>query len=68
MVETPRKTKAGERVAFTFAEFAEKIGKHRSWVYRMVGSGKIRAITGYGAAMIPASEIERIFGNSGGVA
>jgi len=33
-----------------------------NWVYRQVQKGRIRAITGFGAAMIPASEIERIFG------
>lgn len=53
----------GERVAFSFAEFAEKTGKHRTWVYRQVKAGKIKAVTGYGAAMIPATEITRIFGS-----
>lgn len=41
------------------------IGKHRSWVYRQVAKGRIRAITGYGSALIPASEIQRIFGEGG---
>lgn len=39
-------------------------GKERTWVYRQVQKGHIRAITGFGAAMIPASEIERIFGEA----
>ena len=52
----------GERVAYSFAEFADKVGKERSWVYRQVSKGRIRAITGYGAALIPATEIDRIFG------
>lgn len=38
------------------------VGKERTWVYRQVAKGRIRAITGYGAAMIPASEVQRIFG------
>jgi hypothetical protein len=38
------------------------VGKERTWVYRQVGKGRIRAITGFGSAMIPASEVERIFG------
>ena len=54
--------KTGERVSYSFAEFAEMVGKERTWVYRQVSKGRIRAITGYGAAMIPASEVERIFG------
>ena len=62
MSTTERKKKIGERVAYSFAEFAEKVGKERTWVYRQVSKGRIRAITGYGAAMIPASEVQRIFG------
>lgn len=54
--------KPGERVSYSFAEFADLVGKERTWVYRQVSKGRIRAITGYGAAMIPASEIGRIFG------
>lgn len=56
-------TTKGGRVAFTFSEFAAKCGRDRGWVYRMVRSGKLRAVTGYGVAMIPATEIERVFGN-----
>jgi hypothetical protein len=54
--------KKGERVSYSFAEFAEMVGRERTWVYRQVAKGRIRAVTGYGAAMIPATEIERIFG------
>lgn len=43
-------------------------GKERTWVYRQVAKGRIRAITGFGSAMIPASEVERIFGATGGAA
>ena len=52
----------GKRVSYSFAEFAAMVGRERTWVYRQVGKGNIRAITGYGRAMIPATEIERIFG------
>lgn len=62
MVTTKRAKKPGERVAYSFAEFAEKVGKERTWVYRQVSKGRIRAITGFGAAMIPAIEVDRIFG------
>jgi hypothetical protein len=56
-----KRTKTGKRVSYSFAEFADMVGKERTWVYRQVAKGRIRAITGFGAAMIPASEIERIF-------
>lgn len=62
MTATQRIKKQGKRVSYSFAEFAEMVGKERTWVYRQVAKGRIRAITGYGAAMIPATEIERIFG------
>lgn len=57
--------KIGKRISYSFAEFAEMNGKERTWVYRQVQKNRIRAITGFGAAMIPASEVERIFGNGG---
>lgn len=62
MTATKRAIKKGERVSYSFAEVAEMVGKERTWVYRQVQKGRIRAITGFGAAMIPASEVERIFG------
>ena len=62
MVTTKSARKQGKRVSYSFAEFAEMVGKERTWVYRQVSKGRIRAVTGFGAAMIPASEVERIFG------
>ena len=62
MSATKRVKKLGERVSYSFAEFAEMVGKERTWVYRQVQKGRLRAVTGFGAAMIPASEVERIFG------
>jgi hypothetical protein len=41
---------------------AAMVGKERTWIYRQVKKGRIRAITGFGTSMIPATEIERIFG------
>jgi predicted site-specific integrase-resolvase len=49
-----------QRAAFSFSEAAKLFGKDRSWVYRHVKNGKIRVIRGFGAMLIPASEIERI--------
>ena len=48
------------RAAYSLSEAAKQFGKDRSWIYRMVKDGKIRVIKGFGAMLIPASEIERI--------
>lgn len=64
MLATLRAKKLGERVSYSFAEFAAMAGKERTWTYRQVQKGRLRAITGYGTAMIPASEVERIFGKA----
>lgn len=55
-----------ERVAFTLAEAASMMGHERTWAYRQVQAGKIRAIIGFGKMMIPASEIRRICEGKGG--
>ena len=68
MTTTAYQKQTGKRVAYSFAEFASLAGKERTWVYRQVAKGRIRAITGFGSAMIPASEVERIFGATGGAA
>jgi hypothetical protein len=68
MTTTAYTKQTGKRVAYSFAEFATMAGKERTWIYRQVAKGRIRAITGYGTAMIPASELERIFGATGGAA
>ncbi|MDA7881447.1 helix-turn-helix domain-containing protein [Akkermansiaceae bacterium] len=60
MINKKHKTKTGGRVAYSFAEVAGMMGRERTWVYRQVKKGRIRAITGFGAALISASEIERI--------
>jgi hypothetical protein len=48
------------RVAYSPAEFAATCGRHPSWAYRLLYSGKINAITELGRILIPASELERI--------
>lgn len=53
-------TIGGGRAAYSLKEAARLFGKDRCWAYRMVEQGKLRAITGFGAMLIPASEIERI--------
>jgi len=59
------KTATIERKAYSYDEFAKMLGKHRTWVYRQVTAGKIKPITGYGAAMISAAELDRILGEGG---
>ena len=49
-----------QRAAYSLNEAAGQFGKDRSWIYRMVKDGKIRVLKGYGAMMIPATEIKRI--------
>ncbi len=68
MSATQRIHTPGGRIAYSFAEFADKVGKERTWVYRQVSKGRLRAVTGFGTAMIPASEIDRIFSSAEAVA
>jgi len=63
MTATLRKAKP-DRVAYDFDETAAKFGHDRTWVYRQVKAGRIRAITGFGKMLIPASEIERMIGGA----
>jgi hypothetical protein len=49
-----------QRAAYSPGEFAESCRKHPSWAYRLLYSGKIRAITELGRILIPASELERV--------
>jgi hypothetical protein len=48
------------RAAYSPAEFAGTCGRHPSWAYRLLYSGKIRAVTELGRILIPASELERV--------
>ena len=65
MTTTSRKTQL-DRVAFDFDETAKQFGRDRTWVYRQVKAGRIKAITGYGKMMIAASEIERVLSGKEG--
>lgn len=49
-----------QRAAYTFAEFANLFGKERTWTYRLANKKKIAVVKGYGSALIPASEVERL--------
>jgi Helix-turn-helix domain len=48
------------RAAYSPAEFAAACGRHPTWSYRLLYSGKIHAITQLGRILIPASELQRI--------
>jgi hypothetical protein len=48
------------RQGFTAAEFGMMLGKSKSWTYRMLYLGKLKAIQGLGALIIPRSELERL--------
>jgi hypothetical protein len=48
------------RAALSPREFAASFGKHASWAYRLLYSGKIHAITEFGRILIPATELERV--------
>jgi hypothetical protein len=48
------------RAAYSPAEFAATCGRHPTWTYRLLYSGKIHAITGLGRILIPASELDRV--------
>jgi hypothetical protein len=53
-----------KRVALSPAQFAALCRRHPSWAYRNLYSGKIRALTGLGRILIPASELERVLSSA----
>jgi hypothetical protein len=54
-----------EKVTYTPAEFAEVFGKERTWGYRQLYAGKVKAITSLGRTMIPKSEVDRLLAEAG---
>jgi hypothetical protein len=49
-----------EMDAMTADQFGKRVGKNGAWTRRMVNSGKLKAIRGWGEMMIPTSELDRI--------
>jgi hypothetical protein len=49
-----------KKPCYTVPEFAALFGMERTWAYRLLQQGKLRAITGYGWTKIPHSEVERV--------
>jgi hypothetical protein len=68
-IETPEKQPRSRaahesipRAAYSPAEFAAACGRHPTWTYRLLYSGKVNAITQLGRILIPASELQRVLG------
>ena len=59
-----RTTLTETRAALSPGEFARSFGRHPSWAYRLLYSGKIRAITQFGRILIPTAELERVLGTA----
>lgn len=54
-----------EREGYTVAAFSKLFGKERSWAYRQIKKGRVKTITGYGAALVSRREVERLLGEDG---
>jgi len=53
------------KLTYTPAEFAELFGKERTWAYRQLYAGKVKAVTEFGRIQIPHSEAQRLLATSG---
>jgi hypothetical protein len=51
---------SNNRAAYSPAEFAALFGRHATWGYRQLYSGRVTAITSMGRVLIPRSELERV--------
>ena len=49
-----------DRAAYSPAEFAASCGRHPTWAYRLLYANKVKAVTGLGRILIPATELERV--------
>jgi hypothetical protein len=52
------------RAAYSPSEFAALLGKSPTFAYRLLYSGKVRAVTGFGRTLIPATELDRLLGSA----
>lgn len=48
------------RTAYSPAEFSAACGKSKTWAYRLLYSGKLKAVTQFGHILIPATEMDRL--------
>ena len=49
-----------DKATYTPAEFAALFGKERTWGYRQLYAGKVKAITKLGLTLIPQSEVDKL--------
>lgn len=49
-----------DKATYTPAEFAAFFGKERTWGYRQLYAGKVKAITKLGQTLIPHSEVDKL--------
>jgi hypothetical protein len=57
-------SKNSDRAAYSPAEFAASCGKHKTWTYRLIYAGKLRAVTNLGHILIPATELDRVLASA----
>ena len=53
-----------DKATYTPAEFAALFGKERTWGYRQLYAGKVKAITKLGQTLIPQSEVDKLLGGA----
>jgi hypothetical protein len=53
-----------QRAAYSPTEFAALFGRKKTWSYRQLYAGRVRAITTLGQLMIPRSEAERLLASA----
>jgi hypothetical protein len=46
--------------AYTPTQFAQRLGRSATYGYRLLYSGKVKAVTGFGRILIPATELNRV--------
>ena len=49
-----------EKLAYSPVEFSALFGHEKTWAYRLIYSGKVKTIKGFGKTMIPATEAQKI--------
>jgi hypothetical protein len=58
--ELNQQSSLDDRIAYSPGEFAALFGKHRTWGYRQLYRGSVKAITQCGRIMIPRGEVDRL--------
>jgi len=56
---------ASKRAGYSVREFAALFGRHASWGYRALYSGRVKALTDLGRVLIPATEVDRLLKTAG---